>query len=240
MSWVKLHRSLLQWEWYDDTNALRLLIHLLVSVNYEDKKWRGMLIPAGSMVFSWDTLSTQLGLSVKQCRVAMEKLENSGEVARKRATKGQLVSLTKWEKLQNNEGERADNGATKGQLKGRQRATTKEYKEVEESKEVKNKEIDKEKLFAEQVRSLTTKLPDLEIQKFIDYWTEKSPRGKKMKFEKQKTFDPAKRLKTWELNYFEWGKEKSSAKKEKPLSDLEKLQMANQARREGVISFSDE
>lgn len=78
--------------------------------------------------------------------------------------------------------------------------------EIEEEEEEEKK---KEKLFAEQVRSLTTNLPNSEVQKFIDYWTEKSPRGKKMKFEKQKTFDPAKRLKTWELNYFEWSNQKS-------------------------------
>lgn len=137
MSWIKLHRSLKDWEWYDDINAVRLLIHLLVSVNFEDKKWKGMVIPAGSMVFSWESLSEQTGLTIKQCRIAMQKLENSGEAARKGATKGQLVTLTKWEKLQKNETERASNRAAKGQQKGRERATTKEYKEVEEGKEEK-------------------------------------------------------------------------------------------------------
>ena len=39
-----------------------------------------------------------------------------------------------------------------------------------------------------------------ELKKFFDYWTECSPKGKKMKFEKQKTFDPAKRLDTWFAN----------------------------------------
>lgn len=36
-----------------------------------------------------------------------------------------------------------------------------------------------------------------ELKKFFDYWTEKAPKGRKMKFEKQSTFDPAKRLDTW-------------------------------------------
>ncbi|MGB0980003.1 MAG: hypothetical protein ACPGVV_11440, partial [Croceimicrobium sp.] len=109
-----------------------------------------------------------------------------------------------------------------------------------DSDSVRDKEVDKEEFFAKQVRSLKSDLPKLEIDKFISYWTEKSPRGKKMRCEKEKTFDPKRRLETWERNYLSWQKEKSSAKKEKPLSDLEKLQMANQARREGVISFSDE
>ena len=137
LGWIKLHRSLRDWQYYSDKNATRLLIHLLISVNHEDKKWRGFTIKAGSMVFSWDTLSASVGLTVKQTRVAMSKLENSSEVARNRVGKGQVVSLVKWEELQYEGNNMADNLAGKGQEKGRKRATTKESKEI---KETKNKE----------------------------------------------------------------------------------------------------
>lgn len=36
-----------------------------------------------------------------------------------------------------------------------------------------------------------------EVKKFYEYWTEHSTKGKKMKFEMQKTFDVKLRLKTW-------------------------------------------
>ena len=99
-SWIKLHRSLLDWEWYDDINARLLLMHLFISVNHEDKLWRGYNIKAGSMVFSWETLSKAVGISVKQCRVAMAKLESSKEVIRYTTNKYQVVTLVEWEKLQ--------------------------------------------------------------------------------------------------------------------------------------------
>lgn len=141
MSYIKLHRSLLHWEWYDDHNATRLLVHLLLSVNYQDKDWKGITISKGSMATSWQRLSTETGLSVKACRVAMDKLERAGEVARKGAGSYQLVSLMKWDKLQieDENGARlgTSNGADKGQAKGRQRATTKESKEGKEIKEEK-------------------------------------------------------------------------------------------------------
>jgi len=35
------------------------------------------------------------------------------------------------------------------------------------------------------------------LNKFYNYWTEKSPKGRKMRFEKEKVFDPALRLATW-------------------------------------------
>jgi len=36
------------------------------------------------------------------------------------------------------------------------------------------------------------------LNKFFDYWTEKKPKGKKMRFEMEKVFDIQRRLKTWE------------------------------------------
>jgi hypothetical protein len=122
-SWIKLHRSLKDWEWYDDHNATRLLLHLLISVNYKDKEWKGQTIKAGTYVTSWENLAKEIGLSVKQTRVAMDKLERSKEVARYTTNKWQAVSLIKWDKLQCEEVE-------KGKQTDKQRATTKESKEI--------------------------------------------------------------------------------------------------------------
>jgi hypothetical protein len=122
-SWIKLHRSLKDWEWYDDHNATRLLLHLLISVNYKDKEWKGQTIKAGTYVTSWENLAKEIGLSVKQTRVAMDKLERSKEVARYTTNKWQAITLVKWDKLQCEEVE-------KGKQQGKQRATTKESKEI--------------------------------------------------------------------------------------------------------------
>lgn len=62
--------------------------------------------------------------------------------------------------------------------------------------------------FIESVYEIEIDLPKHEIERFIDYWTEKNPRGRKMKFEKEKTFDPNLRLKTWQKNLEEWNKNK--------------------------------
>jgi len=39
-----------------------------------------------------------------------------------------------------------------------------------------------------------------ELSGFISYWTEKNPNGRKMRFEKEKTFDIHKRLARWKRN----------------------------------------
>ena len=136
--WIKLHRSLLEWEWWDDKKATRLLLFLLCAVNHEEKKWKGVTIPAGSMVLSWETLSQKVGLTVQECRTSMKKLEKSQEVTRKTTNKYQLVTLVKWQKLQSSNSQTTSESTGKQQSTNKQLTTTKESKEV---KEVKKKEV---------------------------------------------------------------------------------------------------
>jgi len=134
--WVKLHRSLLEWEWWDDHNATRLLIYLLVAVNHEPKKWKGVEIEAGSMVVSWETLSNAVLLTPQQCRTAMAKLEQCGEITRKVTNRFQLVSLVKWGKLQSDNRRVTGKRTDREQTDNRQITTTKEVKETKEGEEV--------------------------------------------------------------------------------------------------------
>lgn len=153
--WIKLHKTLKEWEWYDDHNATRLLVHLLLSVNYEDKQWKGQTIKAGSCVTSWENLAKEIGLSVKQTRTAMAKLETSKEVARYTTNKWQAISLVKWDKLQ-------VECSKEGKQQGTQRATTKEYKEI--------KNIFKRPSIQEINDYCLEKNLQLDAQSFIDYY----------------------------------------------------------------------
>lgn len=44
------------------------------------------------------------------------------------------------------------------------------------------------------------------LNEFYKKWTEKNPRGRKMRFEKEKTFDVSLRLETWKKNSEKWNK----------------------------------
>lgn len=198
IGWIKLHRKLKDWQWYDDHNATRLLIHLLVSVNYEDKKWKGILIKSGSMVTSWEHLSKDCGLSLRQTRTSMSKLESSGEVTRKVTNKFQLITLLKWEELQSN-----DNQVTAELTDGRQTndklsTTTKEHKEI---KEVKENNIDSRKQkFATTLKEFSNIYSRDMLKEFYAYWTEPNKSNTKFRQELEKTWDIKTRLNNWSKN----------------------------------------
>jgi hypothetical protein len=42
--YIKLHRKLVDWEWYTDIPTKTLFIHLLLVANHKPNKWRGMLL----------------------------------------------------------------------------------------------------------------------------------------------------------------------------------------------------
>lgn len=149
--WIKLHRTLTEWEWYDDHNATRLLVHLLVTVNYEDKKWQGILVKAGSIATSWESLSAKTGLTIRETRTAMQKLEKSGEATRQATNRWQVVSLVKWAEMQKDSKDsdeidkQNDKLATiKRQASDNQTTTTKESNNLrsEESKKEETKKVD--------------------------------------------------------------------------------------------------
>ncbi len=80
LGWIKLHRSLLEWEWYHDINVCRVLIHLLLVANFEGKKVKGQNIARGEGITTWSELCEATGLSIQQARTAMGKLKSTGEI----------------------------------------------------------------------------------------------------------------------------------------------------------------
>lgn len=98
--WIKLHRKLLEWEWYDDTNTFRLFIHILLSANHEDKKYRGKLIPLGSFLTSLDILAAQTGLSIRSVRTSLTRLKTTNEISIKSTRKGSHIFVCKYSDYQ--------------------------------------------------------------------------------------------------------------------------------------------
>lgn len=170
--YIKLHRSLLDWEWYVDINVTRLFVHLVLKVNHSEKKWQGKLVKEGQLITSISKLSLETGLTTKQVRLALNKLKRTNEVALKSTSQYTMIYVQNYKKYQgvkHQEGIREGKpGANEGQTKGKRRATTKECKEGKNEKNEKNntKKIYKKK-FLDYVF-----LADDEYRKLVDDYGE--------------------------------------------------------------------
>lgn len=100
--WIKLHKKFLKWEWYDDTNTFRIFLHLLLSVNYKDKTWHGILIKRGQILTSMDKLGKKLGLTRQQVRTSLDKLILTKEITKSTTSTYTILTVNNFNKYQKN------------------------------------------------------------------------------------------------------------------------------------------
>ena len=98
--WIKIHRKLLEWEWWDDHNTFRLFMYILMSANHKDKKWRGIEIKKGQFVTGLYSLAENTGLSVQQVRTSLDKLISTNEITNKSTNKYRIITVNNWDKYQ--------------------------------------------------------------------------------------------------------------------------------------------
>lgn len=98
--WIKLHRQILDWEWYSDTNVFRLFMHIILKANHKEKKYKGLVLNAGSVVTSRDILAIEIGLSVQQIRTALNKLKSTNEITIKSNSQGTVIEIVNYSKYQ--------------------------------------------------------------------------------------------------------------------------------------------
>lgn len=212
--YVRLYRSMLDWEWYDNDACVRIMLHLLLTVNWEPKKWHGQTVEPGQIITSMEGLSKTLGMTRTSVRRTFDKLKSSGEVTVQTNNHWTLVTLTNWAEYQ---GDEPNNGRPLSRPLTDQRpttdrpaATTKEGKNIiseEKSSALvsaarKPSSIEERKAdFVAKCKAVVEvdpgKLPDEHRKPFFEYWTETTQDGSKMRFEGEKFFVHSRRMATW-------------------------------------------
>ena len=120
-----MYRSFLDWEWYPDTNCVRLALHFILKANYRAKKWKGLIIDRGQLVTSRGQLSEETGLSEMQIRTAIDKLDNCGFITKSGTRKYTIITVCNYDLYQQAQ-DGFDNGCQP--TDNQQITTTKEYK----------------------------------------------------------------------------------------------------------------
>lgn len=122
--WIKIHRQLIDWEWYNDVNTTRVFLHLLLVANHKENKWRGITIKRGQRLTSISALSSETNLSIKNIRTSIKRLKSTSEVASYSTAQHTVFTMVNYDLYQ----EEASEVANKGQAKGKQGATNKNDK----------------------------------------------------------------------------------------------------------------
>ena len=99
-NYVKIYRSMLEWEWYGNINTKVLFLHMLLKANWKEGKFQGQVIPRGSFVSSLQNLSYETALTIREVRTALEHLKSTGEVTSKGHNKYSIYTVVKYDLYQ--------------------------------------------------------------------------------------------------------------------------------------------
>ena len=205
--YIKLYRSLLNWEWYDDINTKTVFLHLLLTVSIAESQWHGITVPRGSRVSSYAVLAKETRLTERQVRTAISHLEMTGELTRYKHPKFTVFAINNYDKYQ------LMTDKTTEQRQGDDRETTgwrQQYKKIEEDKEdnylsildAESKNfpptLEEIRLFAEQEGI------HIDVQKFYDYYTERDWKTKNGNF-----------IRNWKKTLQYWGETEGTPHKGK-------------------------
>jgi len=123
---IILHRKMLDWEWYDDKNTKILFIHLLLTVNWKNNKWRGKTIKRGEIITSREKLAKETLLSIQQIRSALNKLKSTNEITIKTTTQYTHITINNYSEYQENNQQTNQQITNKQPTNNQQITTTKQ------------------------------------------------------------------------------------------------------------------
>ena len=206
--YIKIYRSMLDWEWYSDINTSRLFLHMLLKANWKDGKFQGITVPRGSFVSSIGKLAEETKLTINEVRTALKHLEKTGEIHKQITNRFTVFTVLSYSLYQDNP--QADNKQNTSSSQSINNPLT----TIEEKKEVKNikKEVPKgtEKKFTpptlEEVRVYCLEHKNqIDPQRFIDFYTANGwVQGKN------------KPIKDWKACVRTWEKDKTKEQQGKP------------------------
>jgi len=137
IGYIKLHRRIVNWEWFDDDKAFKLFVYILVKANWEDTPWeqKNMIIRRGELVTSLSKLSKELGYSVGEIRHRLNNMQISKQIALKSTNKYTIITVCNYDDYQDPVQEKDTQNRTQT---ARKSATSKEERIEEENIKKKN------------------------------------------------------------------------------------------------------
>lgn len=194
---IKLKRNMLDWEWYQDNNTFRVMIHLLLKCNYTTKNWQGHIIYPGELITSIKNLSKELDLSENIIRTALKKLKTTNYIVVKSTNKFTRIKITKsiiYDEIaiSNNQPIEVPNTNKKQSDNTPITTTNKVNKEIEIKERI--------EIFKTQIFNFRNQFSMDVLQQFLKFWTEKNKQTGRLRFEEEKFWNLETRLSSWK-NY---------------------------------------
>jgi hypothetical protein len=92
------------WQWYKEPNTARLFEHLLLIANHTTSQLKGNTIMRGQLITTINDLSNDTGLSVRNIRTVLSRLESFGDIDTKSTNKYTFITICTYDEYIDKEG----------------------------------------------------------------------------------------------------------------------------------------
>lgn len=183
--WIKLHRSILKWEWWDEPNTMRLFIYCLLVANHDEQKWRGTTIPRGAFGTTIRRLAMEAGLTVQQTRTALSNLQSTHEITQQSTHDCTIIIVNNYDNYQYSDDEEQHTEQHNNQHTNNTQSTHEITHNQHTEQEINNNIILDSSLRSESMSDLPSdasssdpkvedEIEKIDYQKLIAFWNENS------------------------------------------------------------------
>lgn len=139
--WIKIHRTLTEWEWYNDSQTVHFFLHCIMRAGHAPAKYRGLALEAGQFTSSRGVLSEQTGISIQSIRTIEERLVKAGNLTIKSTNKFILYTVVNYKEFQQADEKPASTSTNNQQTSNNQSTTNKNKKNYKNYKKEGETEI---------------------------------------------------------------------------------------------------
>ena len=132
-TWIKLDRNIMQWEWYTNSNTMRVFVHLLLRANAKEGRFKGLAVGRGQLITSYQKIALETGISVSCVRKAVENLKRTGELTSRPFHDFSLITIKNYDRYQ-------DTATNQSQAASKQSAPKKQQPKARKKNEVKKED----------------------------------------------------------------------------------------------------
>jgi len=131
---IKLHRKLIEWEWFTDQKTFSVFMYLLLSANHADGAWQGNVVKRGQLITGRKSIAKATGLTERQVRTSLANLKKTGETTSKSTNRFTVVTICNYNKYQIKENKNDQQTANKRPTSDQQTTTNKNEKNEKKDK----------------------------------------------------------------------------------------------------------
>lgn len=134
--WIKINRSLKAKGYYQKSEYVHLWIHLLLSVNHDEREfmWNGEMIKIkpGQLLTGRKKLSSETKIKSSTLERILDTFQKQGQIEQQKTNKWRLITILNWSKFQDI-GQQVDNNWT---TSGQQTDTNKNIRRYKNDKNI--------------------------------------------------------------------------------------------------------